>query len=393
VTKSQLLIAIAILLLSVSVEGAEKITRETFESGGKKRTYYLYVPGSIGSKAAPLVVLLHGSGRNGLSLVETWKDLANREGIILAGPDASNTQSWRIPDDGPSLLHDLVETLRKKYPIDNQRVYLFGHSAGAVFALDMAMMESEYFAASSFHAGAWRDQGEYSMMDNATRKCPLAIFVGDRDQFFPLSSVKATEAALKDHGFAVELTVIKGHTHNYYDLASDINRQAWQFLKAHRLDQQPKYNDYGSPAGTGESATIAEINALTAKVNALLEAFYAKEDQLQKMDLSHDRTSSAALAREQITILTQSASAFRESARKAEQLSRSTTKGNSPQYFSTFSRQQLKRAEMVEAMRERAELLLSDQLSDDIKAKRNELREKIERLREEADDLGKKPDR
>jgi predicted esterase len=49
-------------------------------------------------------VLLHGSGRNGLSLVEKWKDLASKEGIILAGPDAANPNVWSPSEDGPDFL-------------------------------------------------------------------------------------------------------------------------------------------------------------------------------------------------------------------------------------------------------------------------------------------------
>ena len=135
---------LALLLFSAHARAGEKVSKESFESHGKKRTYYLFVPGSVTAVApAPLVVLLHGSGRNGLSLVEKWKDLAASEGFIIVGPDAINTQGWHTPEDGPDFLRDLVEMLRAKYPVNPRRVYLFGHSAGAVFALDLSMLESE----------------------------------------------------------------------------------------------------------------------------------------------------------------------------------------------------------------------------------------------------------
>src|SRR5204863_3917691 len=146
---------LALLLLSAHARAGEKVSKESFESQGKKRTYYLFVPGSVTAAApAPLLILLHGSGRNGLSLVEKWKDLANKEGIIIAGPDAINSQGWNIPADGPEFLHDLTSELKAKYPIDPRRMYLFGHSAGAAFALYMSLYESEYFAATAIHAGA-----------------------------------------------------------------------------------------------------------------------------------------------------------------------------------------------------------------------------------------------
>ena len=202
------LLALSMLLLQS--RAADRITKESLESQGKKRAYYLMVPDSAKSSAsAPLIVLLHGSGRNGLSLMEKWKELASREGIIIAGPDSRDTQGWQIPGDGPGFIHDLVEALRAKYQVNPRRIYLFGHSAGAVFALNLSMMESEYFAATAVHAGSWRTERELSVRDYAKRKTPLAIIVGDRDTFFPLPSVKATEAALKERGFAIEVKVMK----------------------------------------------------------------------------------------------------------------------------------------------------------------------------------------
>src|SRR5262249_44607925 len=126
----------ALPMLLFQARTADRITKETIESQGKKRTYYLMVPGSAKSPASvPLIVLLHGSGRNGLSLMEKWKELASREGVIIAGPDSRDTAGWQIPGDGPEVIHDLGEALRAKYPINPRRIYLFGHSAGAVFPL------------------------------------------------------------------------------------------------------------------------------------------------------------------------------------------------------------------------------------------------------------------
>jgi hypothetical protein len=52
---------------------------------------------------------------------------------------------------------------------------------------------------------------------------------------------------LTDSGFPVELTEIPGHTHRYYDRASDINQGAWKFLQGHQLLGEPKYQVYAIP--------------------------------------------------------------------------------------------------------------------------------------------------
>ena len=223
----------------------DNLSQETIASQGKKRTYYLFVPAGItAERPAALVLLLHGSGRNGSSLVNLWKELASREKLVLAGPDSLDPKGWSSPLDGPEFLHDLVEALRAKYPIDPRRIYLFGHSAGAVFAINMALVESEYFAAAAVHAGAFSEQYEFAALDYAKRKTPISIQVGDRDQLFSVADVKKTGDALKEHGFEVEVTVIKKHDHWYYDLAPKINEAAWEFLKKHDLGGDPQYERY-----------------------------------------------------------------------------------------------------------------------------------------------------
>ncbi|HEY0379301.1 MAG TPA: alpha/beta fold hydrolase [Pyrinomonadaceae bacterium] len=238
-----------ILLAALAVGGSPaipkaKITRESIASAGKKRTYYLFVPeGVSASKPVPLLVLLHGSGHNGLSLVEKWKDLAAREGIILVGPDSNNSRGWSTPVDGPDFLRDLVESLKARYPVNARRVYLFGHSAGAAHALYMSLFESQYFAAAAIHAGLLPEQG-YRLIELPKRKIPFAIWVGTVDPLVSLAAVRATRDKLLVGGFSVELTEIPNHDHVYYDRASQINKEVWAFLTKYELEEDPQYVQY-----------------------------------------------------------------------------------------------------------------------------------------------------
>jgi poly(3-hydroxybutyrate) depolymerase len=240
-----LIYCIIFLLTPLTALASEKIIKESISFNNSKRTFYLFVPDAIKpAQQSPLIVLLHGSGRNGLSLVEKWKGLASKEGVILVGPDSADSSRWSVPKDGPDFLHELVETIKSKYPVNPRRVYLFGHSGGAVFALNISMLESEYFAATAVHAGAWRQPEEYEFIKYATRKIPLAIWVGINDQFFPLASVRKTRDALRVQGIAVEVTEMEGHDHWYYGLASKINQNAWEFLKRQELTSDQQYIKY-----------------------------------------------------------------------------------------------------------------------------------------------------
>lgn len=223
---------------------AGEIEKLSLVSRVKARTYYLFVPLSVAAeKPAPLLVTLHGSGRNGKILLQKWKDLAEKEGIVLAGPDSADSEVWSSPGDGPLFLYELVEVLKSKHPIDPRRVYLFGHSSGGMFALQIGSLESEYFAAAAISAGALPSQ-QYSIHDYATRKIPFVFFVGTRDPLFSVREVRANGEALTSRGFPVEITEIRGLDHNYYASSGMINRSAWEFLRKHQLSADPKYTPY-----------------------------------------------------------------------------------------------------------------------------------------------------
>lgn len=237
--------AMVAFLLAMPLVAASPITRETLSSGGRERVYYLFIPQRPAGATAPmpLVITLHGSGHDGRILVEHWQRLAGKEGIVVAGPDSTNPQEWRYPIDGPELLRDVVNDVAKKATIDPRRIYLFGHSAGAMFGLQIALLESEYFAALAAHAGNLRPS-DYDLIKLARRKVPIWIVVGTNDAFFPLSDVRATRDELQKNGLPVELWEMPRHTHDYYGSSRQINDRAWQFLSKTTLDRDPRYVEY-----------------------------------------------------------------------------------------------------------------------------------------------------
>ena len=382
-------VLLLLVFVPLSIQAANEITKEKFQSEGKQRTYYLFVPNSVKQTTpVPLVVLLHGSGRNGLSLVEKWKDLADSEGFIIVGPDSANGQSWRMPQDGPEFIYELVEMLIKKYPIASEHLYLFGHSAGAVFALDLAMLESEYFAAVAVHAGAWRTDEEYRFIDGAARKTPIRITVGDRDAFFPLESVRRTQKALDARGFSVNVSILSNHTHWYYELASQINRDSWQFLKQHALAQERRHLPRTFKTGSKDlNSVLKDINKLRTRANNLLERFYAEEGKLQGKDFVKEKAAVLDIARTQVQLLTEASSTLREAAATAGKVQEMKIATTFQKYFSILVEAATLRAESAELLRTRAELLLSSGDPNVIMTKRTELGTKAEALNASAETL------
>jgi polyhydroxybutyrate depolymerase len=226
---------------------AAKVEKQTLTSRGKERSYFLFVPDGLdAAHPVPLLLTLHGSGRNGASLVDRWKGLAAKEKFVLAGPDSTDPQFWSAPEDGPALLRDLADALRAKYPIDGKRIYLFGHSAGGGFALQLGLLESNYFAAIAVHAAALLPEDAPPLIALASRKVPFALFIGDRDPLVPIGAVRDTHETLVKAGFVAELTEIPHHDHDYYSRAGSINADVWKFLSRQALERDPAFTEYAN---------------------------------------------------------------------------------------------------------------------------------------------------
>ena len=238
-------LALVALAAFAGAAPAAKPEKRSIEYMGHERAFYLFVPEVNGerSEPLPLLLLLHGSGRDGMSLMDKWDKLAAKEGIVVAAPESLDPKVWIAPADGPDFLRDIVESLKSELPIDPRRVYLFGHSGGASFSLQMAVAEPQYFAAAAVHAGRLYEE-TYPMVDAAKRKIPIKIVIGTKDRFFPLPKVRATRDALEERGFPIELTEMPGHDHWYYDLAPKINQDCWEFLSRHRLEADPVWVQY-----------------------------------------------------------------------------------------------------------------------------------------------------
>ncbi|HWA90709.1 MAG TPA: dienelactone hydrolase family protein [Rhizomicrobium sp.] len=237
----RLVVAVALFLALPARAG--DIAKLSLPFAGHDRTYYLSVPD--GQAPAPLLLLLHGSGGNGLFMAQLWKDVGARQGIVLVAPNSFNTEEgWDLRKDGPDFIHAMVAAAAAAHPVDLKRLYVFGQSGGAVYSLTLGMLESEYFAAIAFHAGGWRSPAEYRAAALARRKIPISINVGDDDEYFSMKSIRDTDAVLDKAGFPVALNVLEGRKHSILDVPAGFNDGVWAFLSSHTLDGPPSFTEY-----------------------------------------------------------------------------------------------------------------------------------------------------
>lgn len=163
---ARMLISIGILGL-VAVATAGELMQESPAPGRDSGRIYYYVPDGIDrSKPAPLLVFLHGGGRNTpdaapanyLNKEKNWlmPDIADAPFIVAApsAPPATDGSRWNR--DGVSRFIDAtIAAAKKKFNIDPDRIFLGGHSMGCYGAYHLGQVLADRFAGVWMSAGAW----------------------------------------------------------------------------------------------------------------------------------------------------------------------------------------------------------------------------------------------
>jgi predicted esterase len=195
--------------------------------------YYVFVPRCYRQRPqGPAMLLLHGAGATGQWSIETWKDLADEKGILLVAPTLPLGPV--IESQAPTLFRAILAQVKAAWKFDPRRLYLFGHSAGGILAFDAAMLDSDLFAAVFVHAGVITPEYDW-ILGRATRKTPIALFIGDRDEYFPLAQARRTRDKLLAAGFPLDYVEIPGHDHTYRTVAPRLNRDGWAWLSQYSL--------------------------------------------------------------------------------------------------------------------------------------------------------------
>jgi poly(3-hydroxybutyrate) depolymerase len=190
--------------------------------GTTLRRWHSYAPKG---QNLPLVILLHGANRNGLSLLALWQDLAQRNQIALAAPDSLG-RTWPIDTPDPQFLVDIVAQMSAQTSIDPSRVYLFGHSDGAAYAMVLLNRTLGPWRAAALHAG-------YVPSDRLAppqTALPLRLYLGDRDQIFSVAGAQSATQTLARLGHPVQLTLLPDHDHWLYDIGPSLAADAWDWF-------------------------------------------------------------------------------------------------------------------------------------------------------------------
>lgn len=208
--------------------------------------YRVYVPKNYApAKATPLVIALHGLGGNEDSMFDSYSQrppqLAEKHGFLLASPlgfrrdgfygsGIMGTQDAASRRRGEYSEKDVLEVLRlmkAAYNVDESRIYLMGHSMGAIGTWALAAKYPHTWAALAAFAGT----GAPSLAE-PMKHIPQFVVHGDADPTVNVSGSRNMVGALKKLDANVTYIEVAGGGHS--DVVVPNLPKAFEFLALHK---------------------------------------------------------------------------------------------------------------------------------------------------------------
>lgn len=163
----------------------------------------------------PVIVSLHGGGGRGSDNVKQLKvwnqQLADEERrkdfpcYVLA---PQSTELW---NEGH--LNEIKAIIAKLPAVDQDRIYVMGHSMGGHGINILLQVDPHYFAAAAPSAGTGRTGDEDFIEAELIKDIPVWAFHGDKDTVCPIEPQKTLFAEMQALGGNMKLTTFAGDGH------------------------------------------------------------------------------------------------------------------------------------------------------------------------------------
>jgi dienelactone hydrolase len=237
-----------------------------FEEAREMMAYHLYVPMKWDGKSnLPMVLVLQGNTRDqdyyfdrddhilakqaeehgylvvcpmGYRPSAGWgSNSLNRPPAAAAagrgrGGSASDPSRMKQGELSEKDALNVLDLVTKEYPIDANRIYLFGHSAGGAGTWYLGEKYAEKWAAIAASAAATRPEG-YPF--DRLKGMPIMVCHGDRDDEVPVASSRNMVKAAKENGLDPHYLEVPGATH--LTIVAIVEPKVFEFF-----DQHPRKN-------------------------------------------------------------------------------------------------------------------------------------------------------
>jgi fermentation-respiration switch protein FrsA (DUF1100 family) len=290
--------AAAILLLSAAahLRGAGETAGPqitTFESkvDDSDQPYGLYVPPKLDrTKKYPLVVMLHGHFTDHRTELKRLfgrgapNDITMRGGYWPSFPDTDvlavtphargSLGYWGI---GERDVMDVIADVQRRFPVDNDRIYLTGVGTGAGGALALALRRPGFFAA-VVPVSPIAPPNLDRLMPNA-RNLPVRIFQGAADPLAKPFDSQSLAESLRASGAKLEYIELKGYRHNVWEAAYR-DGAVFDWLSRFRRDLYPESVSYVTDNYEHSEAYWMRFTQLTPGQEASANARFTAKKRL-----------------------------------------------------------------------------------------------------------------
>lgn len=190
-----------LLFFSITLIQAQSSEEKTIEVDGMERPYLVDLPENYDADSvAPVLIVLHGSGGNGIMsrLTTRFTDYATENNLILVYPSGYRQQWFSSdPDEyapGSDVVDDvlfmemLLEELQADYNIDRERIYLTGYSSGGMMTMRL-MCELPFAGVAIVGATANPEIANHCL--DIESPVDTLVILGTNDHVFPLAGLAA----------------------------------------------------------------------------------------------------------------------------------------------------------------------------------------------------------
>ena len=196
-----------------------------FPGTGETIPYALFVPDSYDAQQpAPLVISLHGLGRSydWLMGYHGLLDEAEANGFVVVTPLGYIRRGWygsRAIEDKEDAMRseqDVLQVLalvRDELNIDDNRLYLWGHSMGGAGTYHIAANNPDLFAALGVAAPAPEPTASTDLLDKI-KHIPILVLQGDEDEAVPVELTRRWVAKMQEIGMQHVYVEIPGGDHS-----------------------------------------------------------------------------------------------------------------------------------------------------------------------------------
>ncbi len=216
------------------------------EGANEVMPYRVYVPTNyLPTRALPLVIALHGLGGTEDSFFDSYAKvtprLAEQHGFLMAAPlgyrvdgaygvpriGATDVAAKRRTEYSEKDVLEVLERMKTQYNVDRSRIYLIGHSMGAIGTWALAAKYPDIWAAVVPFSGVGSP-----LLAERMKAIPQFVVHGDADPTVNVNGSRVMVAALQKAGATVTYVEVPGGNHT--DVVVPHLPRAFAFLAGQR---------------------------------------------------------------------------------------------------------------------------------------------------------------